>query len=251
MVHRHAGVAIGRIERVGSRIQVLPYIAGLGRDGHADSTEFVAHRNAAAAGRGKAGVAGDVLGDKKGIGLGIAQAPRHIPGAFGKTERHGGLWIQPGNRRAGHQPGLAGVIGADPDRLHSEALREIMAPGKGHGDTDRAGGRLSDSNVALHGMGQRRALLSLSQRRGEVEHIGSVVSVEDHRTERLALERIAGNRRQGTVRIGADRSRAAGKVGLSDGLERRRDVQPAAAIDRVGPLRAEVVGRAEQDVDNL
>ena len=67
---RHAGVTIGRARwRV---VLVLPDVAGLARDGHADSTEFMAHRHAAAARGGKARIAGDVLGDQEGIGLGVA-----------------------------------------------------------------------------------------------------------------------------------------------------------------------------------
>ena len=75
----------------------------------------------------KPGFAGDVLGDEEAVWLGVAQAPLHLLGPFGKAEGHGGLVVEPGNRRAGHQPRLAGVVGTDPRLLERKALRQIVA----------------------------------------------------------------------------------------------------------------------------
>ena len=210
----------------------------------------MAHRHAAVAHGGKAGVASDVLGDEEGIGLDVAQAPLHVLGPFGKAEGHGGLVVEPGNRRSGHQPRLAGVVGTDPHLLEPEALRQIVTLGDGHRHADRTGGGVAGSNVALQGVRQRRALLGLTQGRGEIEHIGTAVAVEDDRPERLALARITRDRGQRAVREGAYRGRAACQAGLSDRHEGRSDVEPPAAVDRVGPRCSEVVRGAEQDVDD-
>ena len=59
-----------------------------------------------------------------------------------------------------------------------------------------------------------------AQRRGEVEHIGAIVPVEDHCSERLCRSRVAGGAWKVAVASQADRRLPARQAGRADRLER-------------------------------
>ena len=139
----------------------------------------------------EARIAGDVAGDQEGAAAGAAQAALHRLGALGKAERDRGLVVDPRNRRAGDQPRLAQVLGADPHPLERIAigkvvpLRTVMAMLTGpRFDT-------GDFDVALERARQRMVECGPAQRLREVENVGAVVAVEDDRAHRLAGHGVA------------------------------------------------------------
>ena len=247
-VQRDGGPAIGRA--IGTDGDVAVDLAGLAREGQPGNAEVTAKRHGGAALRIEAGAAGAVAGDQEGAGAGSGQAPLHRLGAFGKAEGKRGLVVDPGNGRAGDQPCLALVVGADVGALHEDPGGGA-ALGDGHGDAEAAGGRPADLDRAVERAAQRCGLRRAADGPGKVDRISAAVAIEDDRTDALD-HRVAGRSRalRSAAAAAADDDAGPGQRGGPDRGEGAGNVEAAAAVDGIGAGRAEVVGAAEQDVDD-
>ena len=180
----------------------------------------------------------------------IRKAPLCAPESCRSSR--GGIAVELRDRGRRDQPRLARVVGAEPETVDGESLRQVLAVGHGHGDAEWARRRARRAHSAAKRAAERLRLLRGPEGRRKIQREGARIAVEDDDAQAaVGCCGIPRGRRKAAVGGGVDLGLASGEALGSDRLEGARQVEAAAAVDAVDARSAEVVGGLEQYLDHL
>ena len=247
-----AAVALPAQLRRAMHIGGAPGLAAVGAERQAPWAELPPHGKRGVGGAIEPGIADRSSGDHERRAI-LALQLRYQPvAALGKAERDPGVRRQLQRDAAGEHTGLLGVFAAQAEQAGERHFAALSAGVDGESDRRLVAARgdvaLPRADRAVQRLADDRA----AQRRREIDPEGALVFVEHDGLQRGVCGRIAHRRRchPAAVRQG-QRGRAAGQAGGADRLEGVSEVENAAAVSRVGPCRAGIERRAQQDVGDL